>query len=809
MRKKILFVIGGTVAIALGVAGMSAFEAHIINVTAEIENALFVPVEDTGLDFGTVFPEEVFNKEIEIGLSESFLGQNRLDDVVYMLRQKPKCGVPVPGTDPVAYSQFVPVTDGPDGTFVCPLVKNETGEDVQSVMLPLLCPYLSKHDVTDECVLSDDPQVNTCPGIQAFHGPLANWTMADTLDTQVDGRLSIADENTAATWNIDLHTPCFEGMCAQDNVIPADYVADPALEHQLFGCDLWFEVTGLWEEDYGNKICTPDCSGRECGDDGCGGICGTCTTDQTCEAGICTDDTADRDSDGIIDAEDNCPAIPNPDQNDTDGDGIGDVCDNCASVANGSQDDADGDGVGDVCDNCANNSNADQQDQDHDGIGDTCDPDIDGDGTLNANDCVPDNAAINPDAAETCTDQIDNNCNGYVDCGDDACTDDDACQTPANGHNTVLLENKNVNDSQWPVIVDDTYGHLTYKESSPTFDYSFTAQGLPASTAFSLIYYADGYPGNGITHSTGALIGSGNSDGSGILSLTGSPDLNTDLPNPDDKNYPGNGGSDYAKIWLVPSTAYNPAINGFYGWSVNTTSYLFDTEPVFYDDTDVASVETISLNDLEAASQYGYYHDYSGANVTFAFTTPADDKLTGTVTATGLKPYETYQLKFEGRPTCKYGAAGDDTANEYIGYLGRWWDNTANANTTDAGYVANHTTHCITSYLVWGYATADAAGNLSKTVQTGASYHVLWCDAAKSCGQANSNNDLGYPDAANPAVNFCPADSVYGQSERACGSQTFASGDYKLNMILNEESFHQGPGTWTAVMENTIEFKIN
>jgi hypothetical protein len=34
--------------------------------------------------------------------------------------------------------------------------------------------------------------------------------------------------------------------------------------------------------------CTPNCTGKDCGDDGCGGSCGTCTSPAVCEAsGTC------------------------------------------------------------------------------------------------------------------------------------------------------------------------------------------------------------------------------------------------------------------------------------------------------------------------------------------------------------------------------------------------------------------------------------------------------------------------------------------------------------------------------------------
>ena len=46
-------------------------------------------------------------------------------------------------------------------------------------------------------------------------------------------------------------------------------------------------------------------------------------------AAICRD----QDGDGVCDADDNCPAVANPDQADHDGDGIGDACDPCTGAA--------------------------------------------------------------------------------------------------------------------------------------------------------------------------------------------------------------------------------------------------------------------------------------------------------------------------------------------------------------------------------------------------------------------------------------------------------------------------------------------
>jgi len=95
-----------------------------------------------------------------------------------------------------------------------------------------------------------------------------------------------------------------------------------------------------------------------CGEDG------DCALGKVCVGGRCETDTgADRDRDGVPDAEDGCPEVADTDQGDLDQDGLGDACDadddndgrvdaldNCPRVANPGQVDANGDGVGNACD---------------------------------------------------------------------------------------------------------------------------------------------------------------------------------------------------------------------------------------------------------------------------------------------------------------------------------------------------------------------------------------------------------------------------------------------------------------------------
>jgi len=123
----------------------------------------------------------------------------------------------------------------------------------------------------------------------------------------------------------------------------------------------------------------------------------------------------DTDNDGIIDFQDNCKTISNPNQEDTDKDGIGNMCDNCINIQNKDQWDFDKNGVGDVCedsdkdgiewltDNCISIYNPNQEDSDNDGVWDICEDD-DGDRVLFWEDNCP--YKYNPDQSDIDGDSI-------------------------------------------------------------------------------------------------------------------------------------------------------------------------------------------------------------------------------------------------------------------------------------------------------------------------------------------------------------------------------------------------------------------
>ncbi len=146
--------------------------------------------------------------------------------------------------------------------------------------------------------------------------------------------------------------------------------------------------------------------------------------------------------------------------------------------------------------------------------------------------------------------------------------------------NQLVLDNEDVNPDGGPWLTtpnDDIGGLLTWAGDGPTFYYSLTAHGLALNTPYSLIYYADPYPGN----NPGKLIGTGLTDSSGDLAFSGNPDLGMDLPMPADLYY-----STGAKIWLIPSANYDAGTNIVSPWAPDYTWLFEGNVYINYDDTD-------------------------------------------------------------------------------------------------------------------------------------------------------------------------------------------------------------------------------
>ena len=113
----------------------------------------------------------------------------------------------------------------------------------------------------------------------------------------------------------------------------------------------------------------------------------------------------------------NACVLPGPPANDADGDGILNLDDNCPAVPNSvapdNQLDTDLDRVGNACDVCPNAADPNQEDFNFDGVGDHC-QDFDGDGVMGTSDCDDTRNTVYPGALETCNGR-DDDCDAAVD----------------------------------------------------------------------------------------------------------------------------------------------------------------------------------------------------------------------------------------------------------------------------------------------------------------------------------------------------------------------------------------------------------
>ena len=208
--KKIGLFAAALVVVVAGVAAMSAWEAHIINVTAHIENALAVHPKE--INFGTVFPQEYLEEQFTVQMSESFTTAERAESVSYKIVQKPKCINDAGEYAPVDYA-----------THLCP----EGYEEMLS-----LCPYLSKMD--------GDPEDANDRGVPSYFQGTS--CIQEDPGVNATGVLSKTSQDFLDLWIVDLKVPPIDGTVGQEWPEGCPTLAE---DSQDYGCDLWIEVTNI------------------------------------------------------------------------------------------------------------------------------------------------------------------------------------------------------------------------------------------------------------------------------------------------------------------------------------------------------------------------------------------------------------------------------------------------------------------------------------------------------------------------------------------------------------------------------------
>jgi hypothetical protein len=227
----------------------------------------------------------------------------------------------------------------------------------------------------------------------------------------------------------------------------------------------------------------------------------------------------------------------------------------------------------------------------------------------------------------------------------------------------------------------------------------------------------------------------------------------------------------------------------------------------------------IATNLYSQAYRDSYTYDEAGVAITFAGT--QDSAFTGHLSACDLKPNFAYQMKLVGKPEGVWGADGDDSTNELIGYAGRWWRVTPNpGNSSDQEYEAHRDDpeYIFEGYLLFDFFVTDRFGSAEVDFATRSSYHVLWWEGQRARGTCDSpllvSTVVGQ--AGDPAYDgdVGPLDvGVYAEIERLCHGETvLTGGKYSCRFFLTEESFHQSgedEGNWLSVLVcDTLRFDL-
>ena len=237
------------------------------------------------------------------------------------------------------------------------------------------------------------------------------------------------------------------------------------------------------------------------------------------------------------------------------------------------------------------------------------------------------------------------------------------------------------------------------------------------------------------------------------------------------------------------------------------------------------------------SAAYRDSYSYTQATVVVTYRTNGC-LLTGTLAATNLKPNFAYQFKLSGIPEAY------PTANENLGFSGRWWKedwsgtdwvNGWNLNDKGTGYfpTPNDLSYLalkdepdatsptgrkyrFTGYRPFDYFITDSNGCATLVFAMRNTYHVLWktTQLQPVAGDGPIKTHDFDPVPGTPAYDAdYPASTVavYGEWERLpVDGILLAPGSYTLEFLVTEESFHESGlgGWWAHACRGLAQFSI-
>jgi hypothetical protein len=248
----------------------------------------------------------------------------------------------------------------------------------------------------------------------------------------------------------------------------------------------------------------------------------------------------------------------------------------------------------------------------------------------------------------------------------------------------------------------------------------------------------------------------------------------------------------------------------------------------FNDPSPVARQRFRDIDDRPFSPEFSTTFRYTPFQVTLTYRTgPNRPYFMGHIEARGLKPNFSYQLKLAGKPKDGYrgwGEMGDDSTNEALGRVTRWWNDLTQMNSSDRDFYANYENaeptdrQTIYGYDYMGEFVTDANGNASLDFNGAYAYHVAWQD--KQVGSKDKyfgDFEIG---SLNPPYygygKLTPVEKVrlwYEWEGSRAHNVRLPAGTYNCRFLLTEESFHSidpnsGGGTWANVLASE-DFDLN